>query len=531
MSVLDSRMTAMESKLQRLNDVLRGHLTPCGENRSDSPAAAQLASRMDMSQTLVTGLEEPQDDDAATNGMAMVFVEEHSSAFFGESSNINFTQLLLRAVTTARQSDIDLPGTKENPRFLVHGDGASIGHSQVHLDAPSTAISGMSVTSLPEVPVMNRLLDMYFNTAGVVFPFIPEEANRRIYSEYRENGFQRARRTWLGTLNMMFALATMLDSENFPAAKKRFERGDLYYRRAVGLCGELSKHVISLETVHYLLMVVLYCQGTQRSVQAWNIHGLLTRSAIALGLHNSAAGRDLDTVQKMYRRRTWVIIYCLDKVLSAVFGRPASIPDEQAVNPQLAAILYQTPDMTENGADIPGVFLAVSFELYQVMSKSLVKQYSVTAAREGSDLENLNTLHASVEFRKTLRTWAANLPPYLSLCDSRSEILAQNSRVNRLCVILTLRYHNLSILVHRPLLSATISHLFRKENDPINHPSYFVQLAMAEAQECIQSAETTIDVSYAVITSDSTSKNNLGAWYYTLYYGEYPSIGCFTSCC
>jgi hypothetical protein len=106
----------------------------------------------------------------------------------------------------------------------------------------------------------------------------------------------------------------------------------VFYRRAVGLCGELSKHVISLEIVHYLLLVVLYCQSTQRPVQAWNIHGLLPRSAMALGLYSTVAGMHLNPVREEYRRRTWIVIYCMDKVLSVAFRRPAGIPNEQAVN-------------------------------------------------------------------------------------------------------------------------------------------------------------------------------------------------------
>ena len=102
----------------------------------------------------------------------------------------------------------------------------------------------------------------------------------------------------------MFAMGTMLDRDNFPSAKKRLEASEVFYRRAISLCGELSKHVISLEIVHYLLQIVLYCQGTHRSVQAWNVHGLLTRSAMALGLHSTVAGMYLDPVQEKYRRRT-----------------------------------------------------------------------------------------------------------------------------------------------------------------------------------------------------------------------------------
>jgi hypothetical protein len=519
-------MADMESKLQRLNDVLRGHLTPCAGNNPGDCAATLLDQEIcpqspkhaGAGPPLVTGLEEPQDDDAAVNGMAMVFLEKHTSAFYGESSNINFTQLLLRAVASARKSAIEMPGAKDHAGPLNDCNVSGIDCNQSQSILPLSTSTQTSMTSLPEVAEMNRLLDMYFNGCGVVFPFISEDVTRKIYTECLENDFKSTRRTWLGDLNMMFALATMLDRENFPSAKKRFERGDLYYRRAVCLCGELSKHVICLETVHYLLMVVIYCQGTQRSAQAWNIHGLLTRSAMALGLHSPGAGKDLDPAQAEMRRRTWVVIYCLDKVLSATFGRPASIPDEQATDRGLSAKFRQDPSAAEAGADIPGDFLAVSFELYQVMSKYLAKQCSTTGGRKDDDLDDLNTVQASVEFRKTLRIWASSLPPYISLCDAGSEILAENTRVNRLRVILSLRYHNLSILVLRPFLSVTIVNLFQE--GVVNHPPYFFQLAVAEAEECIKSAEATIDISYTVITTDSTSKNNLGAWYFTLYYGE-----------
>ena len=526
MSDLQNRMTVMERSLQRLNDVLKGHLTPCVDNHS---SGSVMPSHRDVSplvttdpeqnHTRVTVLEEPQDEDAATNGMAMTFVEENTSAFFGESSNINFTQLLLRAVGTVRHSDTTMLGTSDNFSVVEGGNTANISHGQSHANVASSSSLDPSITFLPAVAEMDSLLDLYFNTVGVVFPFIHEETTRKIYADCLATGFTRVRKTWLGTLNTMFAMATMLDRDTFPSAKKRFEASEVFYRRAIGLCGELSKHVISLEIVHYLLLVVLYCQGTQRSVQAWNIHGLLTRSAMALGLHSAIAGMHLDPIQEEYRRRTWIVIYCMDKVLSVAFGRPAGIPDEQAVNRQPSSRLYRSPDIRENGADIPGDFLAVSFELYQIMSKCLVKLYSANVEHRNHDPDDLTAVQASMEFRKTLRMWAASLPPYLALCEPQSEILAKHSPVNRLRVILTLRYHNLNILIHRPLLSATIGYLFQTDKETAKDPSYFVQLAMVEAQECVKSAESTIEIAYAILTAGPTVKNNLGVWYFSLYYG------------
>lgn len=526
-SDLEQRMVVMEHTIQRLNDVLKGHLTPCADNHSCSSSRQfqqgdypLQPAHVNSNQTRVTGLEEPRDEDAATNGMAMIFVEEHTSAFFGEASNIHFTQLLFRATATARHSGTQMPSGKDNFGIVDDGNVASITQGRSHASMTSASALDTSITTLPTIAEMDSLLDMYFNTAGVVFPFIHEETTRKIYADCLANRFTRARRTWLGTLNMMFAMATMLDRDRFPSAKKRLETSEAFYRRAVALCGELSKHVISLEIVHYLLLVVLYCQGTQRSVQAWNIHGLLTRSAMALGLHTAVAGQNLDPVQEEYRRRTWVVIYCMDKVLSVAFGRPASVPDEQAVTRQPSSRFCSNTSIPDNPVDIPGDFLAVSFELYQVMSKSLVKQYSANVAHKDNDPDDLVALQASVEFGKTLRLWVAGLPSYLGLCDQQSEILAENTQINRLRVILTLRYHNLSILVHRPLLSATIGHIFQSNKDRVDNPSYFVQLAMVEAHECVRSAESTIEIAHTILIRDSSSQNNLGVWYYTLYYGR-----------
>ncbi|QGI78650.1 unnamed protein product [Fusarium fujikuroi] len=539
-SDLEQRVSSVEHNLQRLNDVLKGHLSPCNNTNaspchhgninvgysmpSPAPTAPTKASASAPSQaetgTCATSLEEPQDEEGILNGMAMTFVEEKTSAFYGEASNINFTQLLLRAIAVAHHSP-GAPSGLDRASVLGESVVASVSQSKGSLGGSVTPLDSLP-TALPSVEEMDTLLDLYFDTAGIVFPFIHEETMRKTYNECRLNGFTRARRTWLGTLNMVFAMASNFDRDYTTSSKKRFERSNAFYKRALGLCNELSKRVISLEIVHYLILVVLHCQGTSRSVQAWNNYGLVIRSAMALGLHSESTERALDPVQKEYRRRTWVVIYCLDKVLSTAVGRPASIPDEQMTRRESAS--GWSPSISGDAADLPGDFLAVSFKMYQVMSKSLAIQYGANLDHD-SEPDEMAHLKASGELRKQLRLWAANLPPHLQLCDVESDVLLQNTKANRLRVILTMRYHSLSILIHKPLLSATIRHLFRQDDAANDTSSYLIQLAMAEAHECIRSAQLTIDIVHSVISVDATSKNNLGVWYFTLYYASLVICG------
>jgi uncharacterized membrane protein (UPF0127 family) len=117
-SDIEQRVTSVEKLLQRLNDVVKGHLSPCVNNGNASgpchPAnvGRSLTPAVTVAQTNETraiGLEEPQDEDATTNGMAMTFAEEHTSAFFGESSNVGFTQLLLQAIAAVHRATSALP--------------------------------------------------------------------------------------------------------------------------------------------------------------------------------------------------------------------------------------------------------------------------------------------------------------------------------------------------------------------------------------------------------------------------------------
>ena len=528
MSDLDSRVSNIEQVVQRLNYVLEGHLSACAGNAQYRSASLfpprPLSAASDQTKDSLpraTGLEEPQDEDATTNGMAMTFIEEHTSAFFGGSSNIYFTRLLLSAVNHIRNRARREGVSMDRQQDLNEYNMAKASRYYANPLAVSPGTDRKEMTALPSAEEMDRMLDVYFDTGGTVFPFIHRESMRKMYMDCKANGWTRVQRTFLGTLNVIFATVVSLDRDTIPSARERQERANIFFKRATDLCGELSKQVISLEIVQYLVLVVIHCQGAQRSVQAWNIHGLVVRSAMALGLHSAQTRAGFGALQAEYGRRTWVVIYCMDKVLSVAFGRPAIVPDEYMVDswppPERA---LSSLDGLGTGLDIPGDFLAVSFRLYQIMSGSLKQQYGGNIDNAEPDPDDMAPLQASGQFRKQLRSWSATLPPDLRLCETKSKMLLENSQLNRLRVILTLRYHNINILIHRPLLCNTIRHLFGVDQMSVGNPSYLIQLAMGEAHECVRSAQSTIELVHTILTADRSGNNNLGVGYYTLYYGQ-----------
>ena len=98
--------------------------------------------------------------------------------------------------------------------------------------------------------------------------------------------------------------------------------------------------------MQYLLLMGLYLQGTQKSIQAWTIHELAVGAALQLGLHSREASEGFATLEREIRKRAWYGVVVLDRwascevedfiirlhiwsrTMSMTFGRPAAIPDD-----------------------------------------------------------------------------------------------------------------------------------------------------------------------------------------------------------
>jgi hypothetical protein len=119
--------------------------------------------------------------------------------------------------------------------------------------------------------------------------------------------------------------------------------------------------------VQYLLLVGQYLQGTQKSVQAWTVHGLAITTAFQLGLHSPRTTQGFAAIECEIRKRVWFGCILLDRyvvpanhnmiqveltkldyrTLSMTFGRPSIIP-EKYVKLELPSasiqVMGQVPD-------------------------------------------------------------------------------------------------------------------------------------------------------------------------------------------
>ncbi|OAA72016.1 Transcription factor [Akanthomyces lecanii RCEF 1005] len=527
-SGLEQRLKKVEHVLQRHDDLLTGHLSACapGRERYEELPGGPLPLRganfndgIEIDASVIESGDSESEAEARTDGLAITFVDERAAAYFGESSNIGFVRYLLASVSS-------IWGAKqpEGPQ-LNKGDNADVKRKTIlssehsPLGAlPTTPQSLATSSRLPAVEDMEIMMNRYFNTMGLLFPFLHESTFRQTFNAFKASGFNKVRQTWLGELNLIFAIASNINRGK--TSKQCFEESLVYYRRAMSLCGASSLRTVSLDIVQFLLLQALYLQGTPQAGEAWSVHGLLVRSAVALGLHSDKVGRQLDEIVQEMRNRTWHTIYCLDTVLSATFGRPcAIIPAHMTVRlpqawPVLAnAQLGNSPETAQVATD----FLSISVQLYQIMGLSIEAQYNGNIGTEQNE-DEVSMLQTASTLRQKLRRWAETLPSDFALLPSSSPDLKHSSRMNKLRAITTVRYHSISILIHRPLLCVTLKHLSKINGRHDVELPYTTQLAMAEAFECISSAEETIGMAASVFGGGPVEDSNLGVWFFTLYY-------------
>lgn len=116
-----------------------------------------------------------------------------------------------------------------------------------------------------------------------------------------------------------------------------------------------------------------------------------------------------------------------------------------------------------------------------------------------------------------LMEWRAHLPPSLGV-KSKAEIfqgLDDTTDFFRLSTVLTLRYLNVRLLIHRAMLARLLDHDHKVE---ANHAGAFLQQFGQNSLELsAASATEMIDIIY---TMSKAQHRMLTSWWFSMYYGE-----------
>jgi hypothetical protein len=125
-----------------------------------------------------------------------------------------------------------------------------------------------------------------------------------------------------------------------------------------------------------------------------------------------------------------------------------------------------------------------------------------------------------------LLSWERSLPQPLQLVSTASldQIPQQESSDSqyfswKFRIILTLRYLNLRVLLHRPVLVKFISASRSPDRDS-QDLKLLQQIGMNSMQICTESAMEIIDIVHRVVSGPGWKQSLLGAWWFSLYYSK-----------
>lgn len=118
-------------------------------------------------------------------------------------------------------------------------------------DAHQGTASTSSIFYLPPDQETSALIDQYFANTGLLFPYLHEETFRETYAQLKHDN-AATRRTWLGVLNMVLAMATHASVLQMGQAERQ-KQSEAFYRRANGLCAEHVMNGASVEIGRFCL--------------------------------------------------------------------------------------------------------------------------------------------------------------------------------------------------------------------------------------------------------------------------------------
>ncbi|KAJ5654894.1 C6 transcription factor [Penicillium lividum] len=548
---LESRIITLEESLR----TVRAHISDLSQqvhgglavkNRPDAPPelahTGALANIADI-------------EDSVDAMGTVVFADEEDCGFFGPSSNIAFLRHLSRAVSYNASSPA--VASCSSPTGNISLDGGFVNASRPpspgfrNIDLTSRKQEETDIFALPPHEETSQLVHKYFTDTGILFPYIYPHSFLETYRGMSENKL-KIRRTWLGLLNMMLAMVKITAPSEEPAAQ-RIATADVFYKRALGLCGKEMLRGTTLEVVQYLLLMGQYMQGTQKSVQAWTVHGLAVKAALQLGLHSKDASRVFSPQEQEIRKRTWYGCVILDRygnfinnapslaysslsarTLSMTLGRPAAIPD--------SFVRLDLPTNHING-DGPTEIPIVDSETFQMSvdffnsTILLYKQlFNIVDLLYGQNLgcDPPLTVGESVgqilSAEQNLAAWEKSLPQPIELITVKKIRDANGEMPDRprffslkFSVILTLRYLHLRILLHRPILVKFLDACGKGSIDP-HEERLLQQIGFNSMRICMESAMSIIDIIHELVHSSGWQKSLLGAWWYSLYYTFHSAL-------
>ncbi|KAK9704135.1 hypothetical protein K7432_010353 [Basidiobolus ranarum] len=431
-----SQITLLESRLEKLETLI---LPLVEETRSKGRGKTRLLESTDASQ---------EEEDEEDNALLKLSQRLSNLALDGKQS--------FRYV--GRSSGLyTLEGGKVNPDGLVQEQKF---HPN-HIDSIPRAL--LNESHFRELTT--RLLSIYFDKFHRYIPIF-----NRVDLEDRINS---GKQVSLALLNSIYTLVcrytqrgdVFVDTETHTSVTNYFFTQAKTY---------LNREYLAptVQTVQALILTSFHQQV------GWIYLGMAIRIGQELGLHRNLNLDKMDLVQKQNRQLTWWGCFFLDRLVSAVLGRPMYINEEDCDVKLLIDVRNKNSDKNAIEDEFAGSvrYFNQVIRLFTIFTQTLRTIYGVA---KQSKLKARDTL---LHLNKSLSDWNATLLPefWYDITLGRPN--------SHYATMLALYYHYIVILTNRPYIAPSG-----------DNTSPFNNLAL---QACAKSASIISYIFYHIPTSN-----------------------------
>ncbi|OQO06744.1 hypothetical protein B0A48_08532 [Cryoendolithus antarcticus] len=438
---LEERVRSLESEVRELKDLLDEKdekIDMLSRIHSQSSYPIQLPSprRPSVSpQDSATSKDEPDPDETFKVQQSPYLLGEGTDSYFaGTSSGRTFIEAFKMKVAESGRSKSDI-----NTEFLL----ASSLRKRLS-DASSTPATPV-VWRAPPRMVSDQLINIFFQEWAPMFPVLHKPTFLTLYEKYVADPDSVTDKAEVAQLNLVFGVASLSSGTRASEDLSSFES---QWKSA--LDNIITENCMA--TLQALILAQLYAVQLGDLTRLLTYKGLATSLSARLGLHQSQKRFALGTLTCETRKKVFWSLYTVDCFTSVILGLPKHIKndDVHCEYPVDADDEY----VTERGFQptLPGESTRVSsalalFRAARILSKVLEEVFPAKASYDLS-------LKKLAELSDELDTWQSSLAPHLRLQFVQDK--PSTGTVSSRSPLLSLIYHYIRCLIHRPAICASI---------------------------------------------------------------------------
>ncbi|KAF2102666.1 hypothetical protein NA57DRAFT_31927 [Rhizodiscina lignyota] len=431
---LEERVRALEAEVRELKDLLDEKdekIDMLSRIHSHSPQSMQTSPRPSVA---ATGSESPAEADKdnvfKVTQSPILFDNEGSDGYFvGTSSG--------RALVDAFKNKVQETGKS---LVEIRADAFFKAESKQTGSAPNKA----TIWRAPPRLLSDQLINIFFQEWAPIFPVLHRPTFLHLYEDYTAAPESVTDKKSLAQLHLVFGIAALSNQTHNVEELASIER---QWRAAL----DSFLMTDSLVTLQCLTLAIIYC------LQSADHSGLLKFKCLAvslsqrLGLHQSQKRFALGTLTSETRKKVFWTLYTLDCFSAAQIGLPKLMreDDVHCEYPVDADDEY----VTEKGflPTLPGESTKLSsalalFRATPVLAKVLKELYPASPTHDIS-FKTLTSLADELD------AWLDNLPAHLKLQFVQDK--PSTHVVNSRSPLLSLAYHYIRSLIHRPAVCAS----------------------------------------------------------------------------